>query len=95
MNYKALSILFGVLVLCSIINLSFQTEDLEYLDLISGDTLRIPSRLGKREDDFPSLKTKFFDQQKIMNWIQSHWKKKKFYQIKSCLKRYSNDFSDY
>jgi hypothetical protein len=91
MNYKVLSILFGALVLCSIINLSFQTKDLEYLDLISGDTLRAPSRLGKREDDFPFLNAKFFDQQKKMNWIKRLWKKKK-YDIKSCPKRYSNDF---
>jgi hypothetical protein len=80
MNYKVLSILFGVLVLCLIINLSFQNEDLEYLDLISGDTLRVPSRLGKR-DDFPFFETKLFDQQKKLNWIESYWKKKKNYEI--------------
>jgi hypothetical protein len=81
MNYKQLGILFSILTLFSMMNHSFESEELKNLkfanDLPDLTPIRIPARFGKRQNKFFSPKSNFIYKQRIMKWIQNYMKKKK------------------
>ncbi len=79
MDYKIFSISFIILALHSTLNLSCQMKRLENSNFNTHTPpLRFPSRLGKRSVNFPSLKTKLFDQYEA-KFTQNHCKEKKTY----------------
>lgn len=86
MDYKIFSILFLILTLYSTLNLSCQMKGSENSNFNTRRRpMRLPSRLGKRENFF-FLITRLFDQNSEAKLTQNHWNEKK---------RYTTDFSSY